>query len=242
MTLAARASCRNEGPFELGVPFAGPPGHPLVVSARWGNGPASTWTVDATHPQVRIELAADAPGLGSFVPLGVRHIVSGWDHLVFLLGLLLATKSLKRLAVLVTAFTVAHSITLALAALSIVRVPERVVEPAIAASIVVVALLNVLKVERGGDRWLLAFAFGLVHGFGFASALAEAGLERAGLVRALVGFNVGVELGQALLVALAAPALAWMRRKEEFARVAWPALSLASLAVGAYWFLGRAFS
>ena len=239
VALFARARCPNAGPVSLRLAFLGAPNHPLVVSAKV-DGADSTRLADATRPEMVFERAAPPPGLRSFVLLGIEHIFTGYDHLVFLLGLLLAGGSVKRLVAVVSSFTVAHSITLALAALAVVRVPGRVVEPAIAASIMVVAALNVLEVKSDG-RWIVAFVFGLIHGFGFASALSGLQLERASLLPALVGFNVGVELGQGGLVLLAAPLLAGARRSQGFVRLGAPAFSLASLAVGACWFVQRVF-
>ena len=120
---------------------------------------------------------------------------------------------------IVTAFTVAHSITLSLAALGLVHVPARIVEPLIAASIVWVAVENLVAPGGVGRRWLIAAAFGLVHGLGFASALIELDLSRETLVRALIGFNVGVELGQLAFVAVVMPPLAWASRPGRLPRL-----------------------
>ena len=154
----------------------------------------------------------------TFVGEGVRHIWGGPDHILFLLALLLPAvfrrdggmeteadafkPTLVRIVKIVTAFTVAHSITLTLAVLGIARVPARVVEPLIAATVIAAALNN-LRPWFGGQAWLVAF--GLVHGFGLASGLLEFGLRRETLALALVGFNVGVELGQAAIVAVFLP-------------------------------------
>ena len=127
--------------------------------------------------------------------LGVEHILTGADHLVFLLGLILVGGSLRSLVGVVTAFTLAHSITLALAALSIFAPSPRLVEPAIALSIAYVGVEN-LFVNDASKRWRITFPFGLIHGFGFAGALREIALPRAQLPIALVSFNLGVELGQ----------------------------------------------
>lgn len=238
LVLHARGRCPAGGAVAQPLAFVAALGHPLVVTVDL-DGARSERVVGSSDPVLRLERAAP-PGLGSFVRLGLEHIFGGWDHLLFLLGLLLAGGSAKRLLGVVTAFTAAHSITLALAALAIVSLPGRVVEPAIAASIVVVSALNLLRAKADG-RWALAFAFGLVHGFGFAGALAALALDRRALLPALVGFNLGVELGQGALVLAAAPLLELLRRRPAFVRLGLPALSLASLAVGAYWFVQRAF-
>jgi HupE / UreJ protein len=162
-----------------------------------------------------------------FLRLGIEHIFTGYDHIAFLLALLLLGGRFLDLVKIVTSFTIAHSVTLALAALGILNPPSRAVEALIAASIVAVAGENlwVLRGTRGGaervasalrHRWRITFAFGLVHGFGFASALRELKLPREALVAGLVSFNLGVELGQVAIVALAFPVLLWLRRLRNF--------------------------
>src|SRR5437588_1439210 len=137
-----------------------------------------------------------ATGWFDFVRLGVEHILSGYDHLLFLVALLATARGLWSVVRIVTAFTLAHSVTLTLGALGIVSIPDRIIEPLIAATIVWVALENLLVAEPDRKRWIWSFGFGLVHGLGFASALTELGLNGTELVRALVGFNLGVEIGQ----------------------------------------------
>jgi hypothetical protein len=177
---------------------------------------------------------------GSFVLLGVEHILTGYDHLLFLLGLLLRGGSWLGLAKIVTAFTLAHSVTLALAVLNIVVLPDRLVEAVIALSIAFVAAENIFLRPVVGRRWLVSFCFGLVHGFGFSSALRELGLPTQGLALALFGFNAGVELGQGLVVALALPLLALVRRSGWEERMVWSS-SLAIMLVGVVLFVERAF-
>ncbi len=198
----------------------------------------------ATHRVVRV-YAAGAAGtfavLRTFVPAGVHHIAIGPDHILFVLGLLLLGGGVARLLKVVTAFTAAHSLTLAVAALGWVHAPSRIVEPVIALSIVLVAVETLRS--RGAARDLrtpLAFAFGLVHGFGFASVLAEFGLPREALGWSLAGFNVGVELGQAAIVLVAAPPLEWLARRSGSAhRRLVTALALAIAAAGGFWFVER---
>lgn len=162
-----------------------------------------------------------------FLRLGVEHIFTGYDHIAFLLALLLLGGRFVDLVKIVTSFTIAHSVTLALAALNIINPPSRWVEALIAASIVAVASENlwVLRAAKGGSarvasalkhRWRITFAFGLVHGFGFAAALQELKLPRAALAAGLVSFNLGVEVGQVTIVALAFPLLAWLRTLRGF--------------------------
>lgn len=195
-------------------------------------------------------------GFSSFVATGVHHILIGWDHLAFLLALLLpsvlrractgwvASTSLRASLVdilkIVTAFTLAHSVTLALATLQWVTLPPRLVESAIAASVAFAAVDNVRPLVRGA-RWQMAFAFGLVHGFGFASVLADAGLGRESLALGLLGFNLGVELGQLGVVAALLPLLWLARGTRTYRRALMPALSLLLMLAGAGWFVERAF-
>ena len=188
---------------------------------------------------------------------GVWHIWIGYDHILFLLALLLPAVLVRRerqwqgaprfsgalveVVKVVTAFTLAHSITLSLAALQVITLPSRLVESAIAASVVIAALNN-LRGTVHGRRWMMAFAFGLLHGFGFASVLADLGLPQGALVLALVGFNVGVELGQLAIVALFLP-LAFALRRTRFYQVG--VLKIGSLIVAAlatWWLVQRLFN
>jgi hydrogenase/urease accessory protein HupE len=178
-----------------------------------------------------------------FVPAGVHHILIGPDHLLFLVGLLLLGGTIRQLAVVVTSFTVAHSITLSLAALNLVSPPARIIEPAIALSIVYVGADNLL-VRNGRDvRAWIAFAFGFIHGFGFANVLREMDLPSRALGWSLFSFNVGVEIGQLLVVAFVATAFAAVRSRSAVAgqRLAF-AGSLVVIAAGAFWFVQRVFT
>ena len=192
------------------------------------------------------------PGrLWTFFELGVEHILGGYDHLLFLIALLVAVRGLRSLAWVVTAFTLAHSVTLALAALELVSLPGRFVELAIALSIVYVAAENLMKLEKR-SLWLEAFFFGLLHGLGFAGFLGEALQGETELGLPLVGFNLGVEVGQLLVVvplAFAFALVARFRRRgvdqdEEPARLVPTAAgrltSAAIVVVGLYWFAERA--
>lgn len=187
---------------------------------------------------------------------GVWHIWIGFDHILFLLALLLPAVAYRRhhaweavdafrpafwtVFKIVTAFTVAHSITLSLATLGVVSLPSRLVESVIAASVVAAALNNVFPLfsER---RWTMAFAFGLIHGFGFASVLAELGLPTDALVLALVGFNVGVEAGQLAIVAVFLPIAFMMRRTPFYRRAILLGGSVLIALLAAIWFVERAF-
>ena len=178
--------------------------------------------------------------VGGFVTLGIEHILTGYDHMLFLLTLLMLGGSLRSLIKIVTAFTVAHSVTLSLAVLDIVALPSRLVESAIALSIVYVAAENVWRGNASlRTRWLVTFGFGLVHGLGFASALQEMHLPRANVAASLVGFNVGVEIGQVTVVLLAFLALDVLRNRT-WAPSFRQWVSVATALVGAFWFVQRA--
>jgi hydrogenase/urease accessory protein HupE len=185
---------------------------------------------------------APPPSFTQFLALGVRHILTGYDHLLFLLGLLIACRTLRAVLGVVTCFTVAHSLTLALAGLGVVTLPSRLVESLIAATIVVVGIEN-LRGAPGPSRWryLLTFAFGLLHGFGFASALRDVGLGQNGapIVLPLFGFNLGVEIGQIAVAAIALPILWRLRAVPRFARYGAPALSIGISAAGLIWLVQR---
>ncbi|HEV2104188.1 MAG TPA: HupE/UreJ family protein [Candidatus Eisenbacteria bacterium] len=173
---------------------------------------------------------------------GVRHIFMGPDHILFIVGLLLLGGGLRRLLKIVTAFTAAHSVTLALATLGLVQPPARVIEPAIALSIVAIGIENLLAAGRRDRRAWLAFGFGFVHGFGFASVLRELALPPGALGAALASFNLGVELGQMAIVLAVAPALALLRaRRPALAApvVAWGSAGV--IAAGGYWLVQRVF-
>lgn len=173
-----------------------------------------------------------------FVWLGIQHIATGYDHLAFLLGLLIVTSNLKSLVKIVTSFTVAHSITLALATFSIVVLPSRFTESMIAASIVYVAVENLIH-KSVMARWKLTFLFGLVHGFGFSNVLREMQLPRPSLALSLFSFNLGVEIGQIVFVVLLFPAIEDLVRSGK----TWlrPAVSWTIGVLATYWFIQRAF-
>jgi hypothetical protein len=186
------------------------------------------------------EKAEVGAGTGSFFKLGVEHILTGYDHLLFLIALILCGGGLVSLLKIVTGFTVAHSATLALAALHVVNLPGRLVDAAIALSIAYVAAENLLPRYAVSRRWAVSFVFGAVHGFGFASVLEQLGLNRDNLLLSLLNFNLGVEAGQAAVVLVAVPILLWLRRTQlepKFAVI----FSSAVLVVGLSLFVERTF-
>ncbi len=177
-----------------------------------------------------------------FLPAGIHHILIGPDHLLFLVGLLLLGGTVRRLALIVTSFTVAHSITLSLAALNIVSPPARIIEPAIALSIVYLGADNLLIRDGRDVRAWIALAFGAIHGFGYANVLREMDLPARALAWSLFSFNVGMEIGQLLVVAAVATALAVLRSRNEAAgRQLAFAGSIVVMAAGAFWFIQRVF-
>ncbi|BBC74383.1 HupE/UreJ protein [Altererythrobacter sp. B11] len=182
--------------------------------------------------------------IATFVPSGIHHILIGPDHLLFLFGLLLLGGGWRQLVKIVTAFTIGHSITLSLAALDIVNPPAQLVEPAIALTVVLVGVDNLLQ-RKGGGRDLRPYAaalFGLIHGFGFASVLREFGLPQEALGWSLFSFNVGVELGQLAVVLVVASLLGAIRKANAAAGQAVAlAGSVVVIAAGAYWFVERVF-
>jgi len=213
-----------------------------LARVEWAGGSAQfAFGPGAREARVRIAEAHNpSRGSGSFFTLGVRHILIGFDHLLFLLALILRGGNVWSLLKIITAFTIAHSITLALAALGIVTLPSRVVEATIALSIAYVAAENLFLRHAVSHRWAVSFVFGLVHGFGFSSVLRELGLPRDGLVWSLLNFNLGVEAGQCIAILFAVPLLFWFRRTRWQGR-ATLALSTIVLVIGLGLFVDRAW-
>jgi hydrogenase/urease accessory protein HupE len=179
----------------------------------------------------------------TFLPAGVFHIFAGPDHVLFIVGLLLMGGSMRRLLIIVTAFTIAHSMTLSLAALDMVNPPARLIEPAIALSIIYIGIDNLMVGETGRDvRAWVAFFFGLVHGFGFAGVLREFGLPRQALGWSLFSFNLGVEIGQVCIVVIVASLLTALRnRNQALGRRIATIGSVGVILAGIYWFIQRVF-
>jgi hydrogenase/urease accessory protein HupE len=194
------------------------------------------------------EKASKLKVAGSYLMLGIEHILGGFDHLLFVLGLLLIVRSTMLLIKTITSFTLAHSVTLAMATLGFVYVPQAPVEAVIALSIIFLAS-ELAKQHRGETGlttrapWLVALTFGLLHGFGFAGALTEVGLPQSDIPLALLFFNVGVEVGQLMFVS-GVLVVTWMINKMKFRWPVWvehaPAYAIGSLA--AFWFIQRTVS
>jgi HupE / UreJ protein len=215
------------------------------------DGPLQAYTVSAAHPIVMVardpgkDLAAWLDLADTYVNLGIDHILRGIDHLLFVLGLIWLVRGGWMLVRTITAFTIGHSLSLAAATFGWVSVPERPLNAAIALSIVFVGV-EIVKLQRGQVGltarfpWVVAFAFGLLHGLGFATALTTLGIPQATLPIALLFFNVGVEIGQLAFVALVL-ALIWAHRQAQATLPRWgaalPAYAIGSVA--AFWFLAR---
>lgn len=235
----------------------------LVIETDFGTGTFANesesllrFSSDQTDQVVDLDDPSFFKGFAAVVGLGVEHIQIGSDHILFIVALLLpavlifrlpngwepATRfgsSLWRVAKIATSFTIAHTVTLTLGGLGIIEIPSSIVEPIIALSIGLAALHN-LRPVFFNKEWLVAFGFGLFHGFGFASLLSGLGLDRSNRVVSLLGFNLGIELGQLAIILLLFPALFMLRRT----RVYLPLMKVGSLilvAVAAGWFIDRTF-
>ncbi len=255
VSLHLNGVCPRQGPLVVTTNlFFGSPGYTALLDVRTSGGrhPA---VLSMGRPAWTESAAVAWPGTAlRFLREGFHHVLIGYDHIAFLL-LLMLPSALQRtykgwaaatsgrvvvfdLLKIVTAFTIAHSVTLGLAASGAVRIPVQPIEVAIAASIVVAGLLNLFP-SAARFRLRLAFGFGLVHGFGFANALSEIGAGGTRLVPMLAGFNLGVELAQLTIVALALPVLWFLSRSPQYARRLMPTLSVATALIGAAWFAGR---
>jgi hydrogenase/urease accessory protein HupE len=220
----------------------------VLVRVALRDGTGSTTLVRPSEPWVEIAGASGPLAvMRAYVAHGIEHILFGFDHLLFVLALILIVRSRRVLFLTITAFTVAHSVTLALATLGVMHVPGPPVEAAIALSILLLAT-EIVHLERGEIGltarwpWVVAFTFGLLHGFGFASALSDIGLPQGDVPLALLAFNVGVECGQLAFVAVVSSLTALLRRVRLGVRVERYALGAAPYAIGvlaAFWFFER---
>lgn len=209
------------------------PEEPLAEPVLQRRAPVATVTLDGAEEPT--------PPLGAYFSLGVEHILIGTDHLVFLLGLVVVGGRLRSLVGVITAFTIGHSLSLALATLGVWSPGAALVEPAIALSIAYVGVENLWIADARG-RWRITLPFGFIHGFGFAGVLAEIGVPPGEAVAALLLFNFGVEAGQLAVVALVLPIVLWLGRQAPYRRIhgaRW--ISAALIAAGVYWFVERVF-
>jgi len=223
------------------------PDHRQVVSIRNANGTDLGGAIlERDRPSVDVPLfairekaaAPTASTIRQFLGLGIEHIVTGWDHLAFLFGLLVVGGKLRDAVKIITSFTLAHSLTLALATLNLIRIPSSIVEPLIAVSVIYVGFENIVR-DNFSKRWMLTFGFGLVHGCGFATILRELGVGQEGtsVVTPLVWFNLGVEVGQLAIAAVMLP-LIW-KLKPAFPKRWVPATSVGLIVLGSYFLVQR---
>ena len=215
----------------------------VYVQVIWRDGTSTSALAQPSAPEISLGGGA-APALARYVALGVEHILGGYDHLAFVAGLVLLVTGVRRLLLSLTAFTVAHSITLGLSALGGAGLPSKPVEACIALSIVLVAY-EAVRLARGKSGlsaaapWLAAFGFGLLHGFGFAGALAQIGLPENARVVALLLFNLGVEIGQVAVVAVLLAPLLWLRTNIAALRRVRVAGGYVLGSAGAFWLIQR---
>jgi len=197
-------------------------------------------SADAKELTIDLRSPSNNGSIFRFLVLGIEHIFTGYDHLAFLLALLIAGGSLRHNAKIITSFTVAHSFTLALATLGLVNISPAIVEPLIAASVVFVGLENLFR-RRLAARWLVTFSFGLVHGLGFAATLRELGIGTLGarVALPLLSFNAGVELAQIAIALIVLPLVWRLERRPSFTLKHVPAFSLLITFAGIYWLLVR---
>lgn len=222
-----------------------PPNHnQFVVLRDHTNAVLAEVLLSAQQDVIEIDLHELFPTtpFSEFFKLGLEHIITGYDHLLFLFGLLIVTTRFRTAAIIITCFTLAHSLTLALATLDIVTLKSSVVEPLIAVTIIYVGIENLFFRDGGPKwRWALTFGFGLVHGLGFASILKELGVSSGttGITVPLLSFNLGVEAGQLAIAAVALPILFALRRWQPFARWGGLAGSVIVILLGGWWLLER---
>ena len=210
--------------------------HTNIADYQLG-GETGAFVFDSTHRELEVGRTGLVASVGRFVAMGVEHILGGYDHVLFLAVLLLGARGLGSVVKVATSFTVAHSVTLALGVLGWVDVPSQIVEPLIALSIAYVAAENILGGESR-HRLAVVFGFGLLHGLGFASTLSFTDDLNPRLIGSLVSFNVGIELGQVLLVAVLFPLLSFIRRFA-WSSLAHTAATAAAAMLATVWFFQR---
>ena len=217
------------------------PNHRHLMSLSSG-GSTHEAVLEAGRPTAHFDTTGGSSHLRtftSFLWLGVEHIFTGYDHLAFLVGLLIATGSFRALVKIVTSFTIAHSVTLGLATFDAVVLPTKLTESLIALSIAYVAAENLLR-SQAIERYRVTFLFGLIHGFGFSTILREMQLPRANLALSLFSFNAGVEVGQLAFVAVVFPAMLYLTASRWRAEIR-SAVSFGVVCLSMYWFVQRAF-
>ena len=223
-------------------------GHQQYLTVRWLNGQVLAEKL-LSRQQAEYQLAIDpealaqpsASSFADFFKLGIEHILTGYDHLLFLLALLAVTHRFWPALKIITFFTIAHSITLACAGLKLFQLPSSFVEPFIAATIVYVGVENLLRAGQPKGRHWLTFAFGLVHGFGFAGVLQEFDIASAssGIVLPLLAFNLGIESGQIAVASLILPLIWWLNNQAKIAPIFLKTCSILVSLMGLFWFIER---
>ncbi|NOU23377.1 MAG: HupE/UreJ family protein [Methyloglobulus sp.] len=231
-----------------------PPGHKQYVTIKASDGrelgkkmlTQKSASFEATLQNSSAQTEVKEPSSSTFVDflkLGIEHILTGYDHLLFLFSLLVVTRNFWPAIKIITFFTIAHSITLALAGLNVVDIPSSIVEPLIAVTIIYVGLENIFRGDKVStkQRCMLTFFFGLIHGFGFASVLREMGISsiETGILVPLFSFNLGVELGQITVASLILPLLWWIHRQENLSQKLVPVGSILTCMAGGYWLFER---
>lgn len=219
-----------------------PQGHKQYVTIKDKEGKTLSEKM-LTQADDVIDLTINAPHSSmfkDFLLLGIEHILTGYDHLLFLFALLMVTRNFWSAVGIITFFTIAHSITLGLAGLNFITLPSSVVEPLIAATIIYVGFENFISKEPKG-RWLLTFTFGLIHGFGFASVLQEMGISsiETGILVPLFSFNFGVEIGQILVTSVVLPFIWWLHKQPTIEKYFIPVCSALVCLAGTFWLLQR---
>jgi hydrogenase/urease accessory protein HupE len=226
------------------VPARMSPGHRELLTVEVDGREAAETLLDAGSDSTTVVLdrSAASPGRAawSFLLAGIHHILSGYDHLVFLAGLLLAARSLRQLLIALSAFTAAHSVSLTLVVAGGVNAPASIVEPLIAASIAWIGIEN-LRGERRAAPWFVVFGFGLIHGFGLAGALMDLGLGSSAsrIALALLCFNAGVEAGQLAVAAALLPLVGAIKSRPAWRGRLVPACSVLIAMSGGYWLIER---
>ena len=234
-------------PADASLRVAWPKGAGALVLRQQGVDDPFTAYLAGGETSAEIAVAGGGAATGwqaftSYIPVGFDHILpKGLDHILFVLGLFFLSVAWRPLLMQISAFTLAHTVTLALGALGWVAVPGHIVEPLIAASIVYVAVENLMSNRLSRRRPYIVFGFGLLHGLGFASVLGEFGLPADQFIPALLGFNIGVELGQITVISIAFMVIGWAGARAWFRPFVSVPASMVIAAIGAYWCVERVF-
>ena len=230
-------------PTELRANFLSklPKDHKQYVTVKNETGKNLSEKMLSREDSIMRSLVGKSSTFTDFLLLGIEHILTGYDHLLFLFSLLVVTRSFLPALKIITFFTVAHSITLGLAAANLVDIPSTIVEPLIAATIIYVGVENIIRGDHPKGRQWLTFFFGLIHGFGFAAVLREMGISslETGILVPLFSFNLGVEIGQITVATIVLPIIWWLHKKPAIEPYLTPVCSVLASLAGAYWLIER---